>query len=52
MTSNEAMQAFVERRSKQPKLVATNRDEIGDLVRAFNTMLEGFNIATTKSILR
>ncbi|MEZ9649170.1 diguanylate cyclase domain-containing protein [Vibrio lentus] len=37
---NEAMQAFVERRSKQPKLVATNRDEIGDLVRAFNTMLE------------
>ncbi|WP_122054334.1 diguanylate cyclase [Vibrio sp. Evd11] len=37
---NEAMQAFVERSSKQPKLVATNRDEIGDLVRAFNTMLE------------
>ncbi|MEZ9573045.1 diguanylate cyclase [Vibrio sp. 10N.261.55.F4] len=37
---NEAMQAFVERRSKQPKLVVTNRDEIGDLVRAFNTMLE------------
>ena len=37
---NEAMQAFVERRSEQPKLVATNRDEIGDLVRAFNTMLE------------
>ncbi|MBE8574768.1 diguanylate cyclase [Vibrio sp. OPT18] len=37
---NEAMQAFVERRSKQPKLVATNRDEIGELVRAFNTMLE------------
>ncbi len=37
---NEAMQAFVERRSKQPKLVATNRDEIGDLVRAFNTMLD------------
>ncbi|MGF1846816.1 diguanylate cyclase domain-containing protein [Vibrio lentus] len=37
---NEAMQAFVERHSKQPKLVATNRDEIGDLVRAFNTMLE------------
>ncbi|MEZ9873404.1 diguanylate cyclase domain-containing protein [Vibrio sp. 10N.261.51.C6] len=37
---NEAMQAFVERRSEQPKLVATNHDEIGDLVRAFNTMLE------------
>ncbi|MFA0510395.1 MULTISPECIES: diguanylate cyclase domain-containing protein [unclassified Vibrio] len=37
---NEAMQAFVERRSKQPKLVVTNRDEIGDLVRAFNTMLK------------
>ncbi len=37
---NEAMQAFVERRSEQPKLVATNRDEIGDLVRAFNTMLQ------------
>ncbi|TCN95186.1 PAS domain S-box-containing protein/diguanylate cyclase (GGDEF)-like protein [Vibrio crassostreae] len=37
---NEAMQAFVERRSKQPKLVVTNRDEIGELVRAFNTMLE------------
>ncbi|MCK8072532.1 diguanylate cyclase [Vibrio sp. 1CM23M] len=37
---NEAMQAFVDRRSEQPKLVATNRDEIGDLVRAFNTMLE------------
>ncbi len=37
---NEAMQAFVERRSEQPKLIATNRDEIGDLVRAFNTMLE------------
>ncbi|MDL5028829.1 diguanylate cyclase [Vibrio sp. TMPB1044] len=37
---NEAMQAFVERRSEQPKLVVTNRDEIGDLVRAFNTMLE------------
>ncbi|MEZ9891265.1 diguanylate cyclase [Vibrio lentus] len=37
---NEAIQAFVERSSKQPKLVATNRDEIGDLVRAFNTMLE------------
>ncbi|CDT67664.1 GGDEF domain [Vibrio coralliirubri] len=37
---NDAMQAFVERRSKQPKLVVTNRDEIGDLVRAFNTMLE------------
>ncbi|MCY9864719.1 diguanylate cyclase [Vibrio coralliirubri] len=37
---NEAMQAFVERRSNQPKLVVTNRDEIGDLVRAFNTMLE------------
>ncbi|UXA00195.1 diguanylate cyclase domain-containing protein [Vibrio splendidus] len=37
---NEAIQAFVERRSKQPKLVATNRDEIGDLVRAFNTMLD------------
>ena len=37
---NEAMQAFVERRSDQPKLVASNRDEIGDLVRAFNTMQE------------
>ncbi|MEZ8310671.1 diguanylate cyclase [Vibrio splendidus] len=37
---NEAMQAFVERRSEQPKLVAANHDEIGDLVRAFNTMLE------------
>lgn len=37
---NEAMQAFVERRSNQPKLVASNRDEIGDLVRAFNTMQE------------
>lgn len=37
---NEAMQAFVERRSEQPKLVASNSDEIGDLVRAFNTMQE------------
>ncbi|WP_373945048.1 diguanylate cyclase [Vibrio chagasii] len=37
---NEAMQAFVERRSDQPKLIASNRDEIGDLVRAFNTMQE------------
>ncbi|CAK1755172.1 diguanylate cyclase domain-containing protein [Vibrio crassostreae] len=37
---NDAMQAFIERRSEQPKLVATNRDEIGELVRAFNTMLE------------
>lgn len=37
---NEAMQAFVERRSDQPKLVASNRDEIGELVRAFNTMQE------------
>lgn len=37
---NEAMQAFIERRSEQPKLVTANRDEIGDLVRAFNTMLE------------
>ncbi|PME33906.1 diguanylate cyclase [Vibrio sp. 10N.286.55.E10] len=37
---NDAMQAFVERRSEQPKLVVTNRDEIGELVRAFNTMLE------------
>ncbi|MCY9824733.1 diguanylate cyclase domain-containing protein [Vibrio chagasii] len=37
---NEAMQAFVERRSDQPKLVASNHDEIGDLVRAFNTMQE------------
>ncbi|RPF15280.1 diguanylate cyclase domain-containing protein [Vibrio crassostreae] len=37
---NDAMQAFIERRSEQPKLVVTNRDEIGELVRAFNTMLE------------
>ncbi|MFS1475001.1 diguanylate cyclase domain-containing protein [Vibrio lentus] len=37
---NEAMQAFVERRSEQPKLIAASNDEIGDLVRAFNTMLE------------
>ncbi|KAB0479129.1 diguanylate cyclase [Vibrio chagasii] len=37
---NEAMQAFVERRAEQPRLVTSNNDEIGELVRAFNTMLQ------------
>ncbi|MEZ8723748.1 diguanylate cyclase [Vibrio pomeroyi] len=37
---NEAMQAFVERRAEQPRLITSNNDEIGELVRAFNTMLE------------
>ncbi|MCW0471003.1 HAMP domain-containing protein [Vibrio chagasii] len=34
------MQAFVERRAEQPRLVTSNNDEIGELVRAFNTMLQ------------
>ncbi|MBW3696273.1 diguanylate cyclase [Vibrio sp. T187] len=37
---NEAMQAFVERRGKVPTLAARSHDEIGDLVNAFNTMLQ------------
>lgn len=37
---NEAMQAFVERRAEKPRLVTSNNDEIGELVRAFNTMLQ------------
>ncbi|MGF1755273.1 PAS domain S-box protein, partial [Vibrio makurazakiensis] len=37
---NEAMQAFVERRGNIPKISALSQDEIGDLVNAFNTMLQ------------
>jgi len=36
---NEAMQSFVEKRGKTPKISARSEDEIGDLVNAFNTML-------------
>ncbi len=37
---NEGMQAFVERRERTKKITLNSNDEIGDLVHAFNTMLE------------
>ncbi|MFA0568411.1 sensor domain-containing diguanylate cyclase [Vibrio gallaecicus] len=37
---NEGMQAFVERRERTKKNTLNSNDEIGDLVHAFNTMLE------------